>query len=490
MKRFTVVLLALIFVLSACGPAPGNNTNQAPVSNTQTNTQTDPQTNTVPLPSSNQTPNTDPQGNTNQSTNTNSHGNTNQAANTNSVPNTEDGQKKLQEQYDKIYASGILSSEDLKLFLDGSWSLIPYGSLPGTEPPFATLSFDKATSRAELTILAEDKPKVFMEFSSEHLFDMLYPSEDIIYLDVMDASEIIKKTSPLVLGTHNQFQILACRYKDDDIIALREVGNGTSNLAMEILTHDTMTQDGFWIFVRDGGTKSSVVINDAFDIAARYKNGTFYAFRWVNFYGSCYLVPANVEVYEDVFWVDKVSVLRYSYANNGRSLINVFYDVEGFDAAGHEGSINPQLVEITVDEAGQITELKEHLYYSYGVYSVDAGINEYEQDYRDPQIYGETDKTFLGKWYSTGGSGIVLEVSEASLQTGGYRFDIKFSGNDTAECYANISEEDLIVNQGYVNDSYDFECALIKKEGGIQLLVTSSKWDKMKSGDTIDFVRN
>ena len=478
--RFTALILAIIFILAACGPAANNNAIQPPVSNTQTNTNTDPQTNTVPATNSNQT------------ANTNSQSNTNQSSNTNTVPNTniQDEQKKLQEKYDRIYAEGIRSPEDLEFFLDGSWSLIPNGAVPGTEPPFARISFESASSKAELTVLAEDMPKVFMEFTTDHLFDMPYHAEDIIYLDVMDASEIIKKTSPLVLGTHNQFQILACRYKDDDIIALREVGNGTSNLAFEILTHDTMTRDGFWIFVRDGGTKSSVVINDSFDIAARYKNGTFFAFRWIDLYGSCFLVPANVEVYEEVFWVDKVSVLRYSYANNGRSLINVFYDIAGVDGTGHEGSINPQLVEVTVDENGQITGLDEHPYYSYGVYSVETGINDIDEDYRDPKIYGETDKTFLGKWYSTGNKDCVLVVSEASLQTGGYRFDITFPGKDTAECYANISEGDLIVNQGYVNGKFDFECALTKNQEGIQLLVTSSKWDKMQSGDTINFVKN
>ena len=256
-----------------------------------------------------------------------------------------------------------------------------------------------------------------------------------------------------------------------------------------MLSHDNLTNDGFWMFVRVGGTKSSVVQDEAFDMSARYKKGTFYALRWVDLYGSCYLTPVNVEIYEDTFWTDKLSVLRYSYSNNGRALINVFYDIEGIDAGGKEGMLNPQLVEVTVDDMGQITDLKDHPYYSYGVYSVESGIVSHEEDYRDPLIYGETDKTYIGKWRASDNSGTELTVSEASLQVGGYSFDIKFGGTDTAACNANIYEGDLIVNQGYVNGTYDFECALMKSEKGIKMVVTSSKWDKMPSGTTIEFVK-
>ena len=467
--RIIAVLLVIVFVLAGCGPK-NNTADQPPANNTQTNS--------TPQPNNNQAPNTNQ--NTNQNPNTN-----------NAVDPAAEQKKKDQEKLDAIYASGISSSDDLQLFLDGTWQMMPVGALPGTEPPYLELSFNRASSEAVITVLAEDKPKVSMNFSTGKLFDNAYSSEDLIFLDVLDTSEIIKKNTPMILGTHNEFQIIACRLNDDDFIAIREIGNGTSYLALEVLNTNNLTGDGFWVFVRDGGTRSSVKQDEQFSMNARYKNGSFFALRWIDYLGSCYLMPVNVEVYEDTFWVDKVSVIRFAYSNNGVSLSNVFYDIEGIDSFKKEPVLNPQLVEVKVDEQGQITNIADHPYYSYGVYSTETVIHDpgYE-DFRDPTIYGRTDETFLGKWRAKDGSGVEMTVSEASLQTGGYRFDIKFSDADSAECYANISEEDLIVNQGYVNGTYDFECALMKTNTGIQLLVTSSKWDKMPSGATIDFVKN
>ena len=499
--KFTAVLLILAILLASCGT--GSNTNNSAnnaADNAAANTVPDPapQTNSVPGGSGDQSRNTGKDPDPSQGSNNNAS-NTEKDPNTNNVPandpssNTAEDQKKAeQDRYDSLYASGIRSSEDLKYFLNGTWYLIPNGALPGTAEAFAALSFDSGTSKAELTILIEERPTVYMEFSTGKLFDMADATEDLIYFDVKDASEMVRKNSPLTLDSHNQFQILTCRCMEEDYIAIREVGNGTSSFAFDILSHENMSLDGFWIFVRDGGTRSSVFTDETYGNKARSKNGYFFALRWLDTDGSCYLTSVNVEVHEDTFWEDKVKTLRYTYQINKRSLIAVRYELTDPGAYERDTMIAPQLVEVTTDASGKIIDILDHPYYSYGVYSPEIDMRGNYEEYRDPEIYGFTDETYLGSWKGKEDPSMSLTVSEASLQTGGYKFEMWLYDGDgyvLAECYANIFEGDLYVNQGHINGSYDFEGVLLNGEIGIKFNVTNSGWGGIQAGQTFFFER-
>ena len=492
--KITSVLLILVLLLASCGTAVNNSANNAAA-----NTSPDPdsQANTVPASNNVQHQNTN-NVTDNDKNSGNSTANTAQTDKGNTVPvsepaaNTvEDPGKTEQERYDAIYASGIRSSDDLMFFLNGTWSLIPNGALPGTVEPFATLSFDSESSKAELTILIDEKPTVYMDFTTDKLFDMADASEDLIYFDVTDASEMVRKNSPMTLDSHNQFQILACRCMEEDYIAIREVGNGTSSFAFDILSHENMSLDGFWIFVRDGGTRSSVFMDETYENKARSKNGYFYAMRWLDIDGSCYLMPVNIDLHEDIFWEDKVKVLRYSYQSS-RSLMGIRYELIDPDAYERDTMIAPQLVEVTTDASGKIINILEHPYYSYGVYSPEIDMGGNYEEYRDPAIYGFTDEMYLGSWKGKEDPNMTMVVSEASLQTGGYKLEMWLPdgvGYALAECYANIYEGELYVNQGHINDSYDLEGVLLNGEIGIKFNVTGCNWSGIVPGMTFFFER-
>ncbi len=149
-KTVIAAFLALLMLFAAaCSPAANNNAN-IPVNNTVPD-------NTVP--GNNVDP--QPQGNTVEPDN------------------------KEQERYESLYENGIRNADDFAFFINGTWSMLSEGTMPGEVQDYADLVFDSANKTAVFDLKLGGPSRVQMSFSSEKLYpDMAEASEDGIVFSI------------------------------------------------------------------------------------------------------------------------------------------------------------------------------------------------------------------------------------------------------------------------------------------------------------------
>lgn len=456
MKKFVIIILLVSVMIfsAACSPAANNSASQG------NNTATVPVNNTDPAP-------IEPSGTTDP-VKTDPH---------------------LQE----LYETGIHTSDDLALFLNGTWSMLPEGSQIGETQEYGDLSFDMSTKTASWLLKFGGAAKAEFSFTTGKLFENTnVSSEDTIRFTIKSADGIMADGKYDITGDVSDYQVFFCRYKDDDIMILRQLGNGYSAMSIDILGADfNQTSDGCFIFYRQGGTLSEKVLDDKFYADTRYYAVTFMALRWVDLEGSCWLMPVRFEYFTEALFAEPMDLIRIGYAPNN-AMYCIKYEMQDGTKEIASAPFDPQLVEVTVEGDQKITEIYKHPYLIYGVYSHDMEIPGQGggSDYRDPNIYGTTDSWYLGEWVDETDSNRKVTISVASPQTGGYKIDFHFYG-DTGEGYANIAEDDaLFINQGFFNGNIRYEGVLQKTEKGISLLATSSSYKGAPTGSVFNLVKD
>ena len=110
---------------------------------------------------------------------------------------------------------------------------------------------------------------------------------------------------------------------------------------------------------------------------------------------------------------------------------------------------------------------------------------------REAKHYGAADKIFLGTWECTNDTNSRLTIQEADPQTGGYHADFFFYRIANADAYANINinGKQLDINQGTVNDSFDFRGSFTQIPGGIRFTFTESAFTYLKPGQVFEYKR-
>ena len=110
---------------------------------------------------------------------------------------------------------------------------------------------------------------------------------------------------------------------------------------------------------------------------------------------------------------------------------------------------------------------------------------------REAKHYGAADKIFLGTWECTNDTNSRLTIQEADPQTGGYHADFFFYRIANADAYANINinGKQLDINQGTVNDNYDFRGIFTQIPGGIRFTLTESAFTYLKPGQVFEYKR-
>ena len=462
MKKLSLIL-AVVLILSAfagCGKKPVNNTSDYNIID--------------PLPANN-TENTVPANN---------------AENTVPPENTTDkDQAEKDQKWLDIFGSGALSETVLKEYLEGSWKMIPEGGGRDTEP-FGSLVFDKNGTMTFTYDKFDDKGSVSCSYEVSRLREGYGNLEacDLLEIKVTGASDAVKARTPYVMDSSTELQILTARVQGNDIIALREIGNGESEFGLDVLMYENQSMDGMWIFVRDGESLSKT---EKTDEDMRIFPGSFYALRWMDYGDSVYLQIIDIKDFEETFYEDPVRVKAVMYGTYGDALYAVKYEVFGAAPSEKNASYAPQLVYVATDPNGRVIDCDLVPYFAYGLYSQDHVEESGDGgDYRDPEKYAATDSIFLGSWTKAENPQSWVSISTDSIQTGGYRVVIYEKDKFSAAGNANIADEDSIaLNQCFVEGKEEVLGYFDKTDAGIRFTVTVSGSDKLPVGTTIDYVK-
>jgi len=483
MKILSLILAAvlLLSVLAGCGGQTGNtaqNNTAQPAENTQNNSNTENTQNTA------NTENTVPAENSAENTNT--------AEPENTAENTEDVLTEEDNKWISLYASANMNAETFREYLNGNWTLLNCGGIPQQGSDLGILSFDNASDTMTFSFL-ENNSYVTCSYTPEKIFEGQGNAfaNDYISVNVESASDSIRAKVPDLIDSAASFQVFTASVEGNDMLAVREIGNGYSVLGMEIFGLDTQSSEGTWVFMREGGSKSKLRITPELEAEMRQKSTSFYALLWMDFNDSFYLQAVNTSQSEQIFYEDPISVTDISYMNNGAALYALYYQVEGTEPGILDGGYTPQLVYVTVNENSEITYIDLVPYIGMGLYSQDHIPMYMIHDTSDrPAMYfAETDEIFLGSWKLTSDENSELDIEEASPQTGGYFLTFRFFGVGTAECYANVNiRKDLTINQGFINGKYLIG-EVSETETGIKFEVTDSDYELVPVGSVYEYVR-
>ncbi len=469
MKKISLILAALLIlsVLAGCGKPAANN---VPAENNAID----------PMPTN--TENTTPEGNTVPADNT--------------IPpdNTADGLTEKDLFWLQIYDSGKISEETLSEFLDGSWKMIPLGGGKQLED-FGTLSFQKNSGKLAFAYdKFDDKGSVTCAFAPSHLKEGYGNTDacDLLQLKVENASDAVKARTPYIIGSEVDMEILVARVLGSDMIALREIGDGVSPFGNDILMYDNQSQDGMWIFAREGSSLSKLEQDEEAEDEMRIKSGSFYAIRWMDHKDSFLLQPVDIRDFDEKFYEDQVPVKASMYTGFGNALYAVPYELLLADTSERNSTYAPQLVYVTTDENGRISSHDLIPYFGLGLYSqehVKEGPGG-DSETRDPEQFGPTDEIFLGNWVKADDPQTWVDISADSVQTGGYKIILYAKDLYSAAGNANVATADSIsLNQCYLDGNTVVMGYFEKAESGIRFTVTASGSEKLPAGTAIDYVK-
>ena len=475
MKKASLLLAVLIVlsVLSGCAgkpdTAPSNNANTVPAENTENTSPADNSANTVPADNS---ANTVPADNT-----------------ANTVP--EDGLSEEDVRWLTIYDSGALSESAMADFLEGKWDMIPNGD-PKKSGTFGFLEFDKASGMLSFTYNELDA-KGFASCSCKpsHLIEGYGdPSvSDLLALKVESASDSVRNRAPALIDSTADLEIRTARVLGNDIITLREIGNGESAFGMEVLLYDNQTQDGIWVFVRSSGSLSKFEKADKTEEDLIVKSGSFYAVRWMDYSDRYVLQRVDTRDFEEKFYEEPIQVKSVMYTDTGNALYAASYNVKSASASEKNGIYAPQLVYVTTDENGMITDCDLIPYFGFGLYSQEH-IKEDEdtENTRDPEIYGRADSVFTGHWTKTEDPQSWVQIDIESAQSSGYRVVFYEKDVFSAAGYADISGSGAIeLSQCYIDGALELSGFFEETESGIRFTVTASASEKIPQGTVIEY---
>lgn len=105
------------------------------------------------------------------------------------------------------------------------------------------------------------------------------------------------------------------------------------------------------------------------------------------------------------------------------------------------------------------------------------------------------DNIFLGKWsrLKPGSQNTktpsTITIKKANSQTGGYEVEVFFYRIADAKGYANIDGNKLSINQGIINDRFNFRGTIEKTNNGIRLTVTESGFQHVKPGSVYEYIK-
>ena len=280
--------------------------------------------------------------------------------------------------WQEAYPDGLNAEADVLSYLNGTWCFLNNGNIYGLEDrPEKSISFFPEEKRA---LFSKDHGTHYVEadFALDRLNAEGRQFGTLIRLTPKEASAGFSGGSEFTTGYDVDLQVLTANVMGEEILALREIGNGDSELGYQGLGYDWQSGDDFWIFERMDYAREAENFRptEEQNAAMRLCGETFYAYCWYQFEGSCFLQEMDA-LEENVDWYgDMIPMISCQYPANGHAMTTVRYDLsaELKQKRSGEGSLPdvrafiPVFVRVTTNEKGEVTELQEMKYLSLGLY--------------------------------------------------------------------------------------------------------------------------
>ena len=367
------------------------------------------------------------------------------------------------------------SPENMAEYLSGDWNMIPGGN--SSKKPPVKISFDKEENIC--TFYNEDGSK-FIKTSME--YQSLFGDDDkanLVTLKTLEASEDTVSNSEELEHMSVDVQLLTANVNGKKYLAIREAGNGDSILGYEFLKPENRTDSFFWIFAKEEDKEQK--LSDEENAFLVEKNTSFYAFKWIEENGACYLQRMDTDSFEDL-WYDgtvSVSVLIYSYNNTGFGNYAVKYKCKGLK----KGNPSPEFVYVTTDINGDIEKMLPAEYMGYGYYK------PAEEEDSERAGLKTTDELYLGEWVDPTDPYRYLYILEDDLEVGGYKIEMFYDDQPSIFGNANADNLSLSMNQGFTYDDFWVLGHFDTAEGAIAFTVDESEYWDLPVGTVYYFER-
>ena len=272
------------------------------------------------------------------------------------------------------YPEGISGWYDVPAYLEGDWWLLPKGWPEQSQNTMLCFRSEDGIISARFMRWLDGASVT----AHADLSDLGEPDGDACDVLSLSISAVTPSFSTnwasLEESGTSDYQILAAGVDGQDILALRELGNGDSMFASDALRYDRAAAERLWVFRRE--TKAGVFAptEEQYD-AMRAKGRTFYAYCWQQSEAGCFLQEMTVEQSTVDWYGDGVRVLRCLWYNNGHAFTAVRYDSavpfereQTVMKGTPTPAVRPRFVRATTDEYGIVTKLEEVPYFAYGYY--------------------------------------------------------------------------------------------------------------------------
>ena len=295
--------------------------------------------------------------------------------------------------WQEAYPNGLREEGDVRSYLSGTWAFLNNGDVFGLQDnPEKSFSFFPEEKRALFT---KDHGAHYVDssFSLEKINDEAVQGQDVnlMTLTPKEASAGFLPDREFDLGLRTDMQILTANVMGEEILALREIGNGESELATYGLGFDGCAADTFWVFERMDYAREAENFRPTAEQneAMKLRGKTFWAFNWYQYEGTCFLQEMDAKEKTVDWYEDRLPMISYDYMANGHSMTAVQYDFsEEMRKAQKERLANgtdgperrafaPVLCRVTTNENGEITAVEDMVYIALGLYVTPATAKEY-----------------------------------------------------------------------------------------------------------------
>ncbi|MBQ7534977.1 MAG: hypothetical protein IJT43_05080 [Stomatobaculum sp.] len=280
--------------------------------------------------------------------------------------------------WQEAYPNGLSEEADVLSYLKGTWCFLNNGDIYGLQDrPEKSISFFPEERKVLFT---KDHGDQYVEagLALDRLNTGSGQFGTLIRVTPKEVSEGFSASGMSFTGYDVDFQVVTANVMGEEILALREIGNGDSELGYQGLGYDWQSSDDFWIFERMDYAREAEDFRPTAEqnAAMRLYGKTFYAFSWYQYEGSCFLQEMDAKEEELEWYMDRLPMISYQYPANGHAMTAVRYEFseELQKARTGEGMLPdvrafmPQFVRVTTNEKGEITELENMVYLSLGLY--------------------------------------------------------------------------------------------------------------------------
>jgi hypothetical protein len=261
------------------------------------------------------------------------------------------------------------------------------------------------------------------------------------------------------------------------IISLREIGNEDTMMSGEIFKFKNVSGDKAWIFKKDIPEEETVLLEEGNE-ALKVKGTGFYANRWLDLGDSVFLQRIDINLFMDNWYGEDMEMLYPIYTDDPYNNYAIKYKIKDNEKSAHSPVFETDIVYVETDENGDITKISKPEYLGFGYYNNILAVEDHK-----PAVNDE----FLGEWVFDEDGESLLKISEDSTENGEYKIEFTFKDLYTVTGNANITDDNLVMNQGYINEDYWFVGIFSKVDDKLIFKVVESEYEGLNQGKEMNF---